>query len=106
MMRVRFVSWDNSNKADCLAIDDILGTYVLNAQQSSEFNYEMAINRLVSLDLRADDAPSITFISPEDDLACERYGMGRQGRLMRLAGWIDLHSKLTVILGPYRLLPC
>jgi DNA mismatch repair protein MSH5 len=72
---------------------------------ASEFSYEGAKNRLVSkLDLTIDDAPKIAFTTPGDEFGGGSYapgtdGLGRQGRLMRLAGWIDLDSKLTVSLS-------
>jgi hypothetical protein len=47
-----------------------------------------------------DGAPNIMFTTPGDDLVGDagyRQG-GRQGQLMKLAGWIDLDSKLTVYL--------
>ncbi len=49
----------------------------------------------------ADEALDIVFTTPEDDLVGEAaFGqpseIGRQGKLMKLAGWIDLDSKLTV----------
>ena len=31
----------------------------------------------------------------------DQVGIGRQGRLMRLAGWIDIDSRLTVWFGMF-----
>ncbi|KAG0649696.1 hypothetical protein D0Z07_3763 [Hyphodiscus hymeniophilus] len=76
--------------------NDILGSYILNAQPSGEFNYEAAKTKLVDLKMGADNASNTMFTTPEDNLIGEQQGMGRQGRLMRLAGWIDLDSRLTV----------
>jgi DNA mismatch repair protein MSH5 len=80
--------------------DDIFGDYVLNPQPSGNFSYEAAKSKLVNLELGADDAPDIIFTTPGDDLSGDvGYGqasMGHQGRLMRLGGWIDLDSTLTV----------
>jgi DNA mismatch repair protein MSH5 len=86
-----------------ISLDDIFGSYVLNARPSGDFNYEAAINKLVNLDLNADYAPKIVFRTPEDDLVSDQVSMSRQGRLMRLAGWIDLDSRLTVCFRPCRL---
>lgn len=74
---------------------------MLNAQPSVEFGYEGAKIKLVNLNLGADEAHNIIFTTPGDELAQDNgYGnqgsMGRQGRLMRLAAWINLDSKLTV----------
>jgi DNA mismatch repair protein MSH5 len=80
-----------------------LGSYILDSRPSSEFYYENAKNKLVNLELSADEAPNIVFTTPGDELTgkatlgqVDLAGLGRQGRLMRLAGWIDLDSRLTV----------
>ena len=88
-------------------LDDIFGSYVLNAQPSSDFSYEGAMNKLANLELSADEGSNIIFTTPGDELATDPYGngdyglTGRQGRLLRLAGWIDLDSKLTVCFGAF-----
>lgn len=58
---------------------------------------------LINLELDADEAPKMIFTTPADAPAggvpYEGNGsMGRQGKLLRLAGCIDLDSKVTV--GP------
>lgn len=70
----------------------------------SEFSYESARSRLVNLKIGHEDGPKITFITPGDvttdrnsehdagDTATE----SRQGQLLRLAGWIDVDSRVTV----------
>lgn len=52
------------------------------------------------------------FATPGDDFAGDRNhdqtelsGAGRQGRLMRLAGWVDLDSRLSVGYTSDSLLP-
>jgi DNA mismatch repair protein MSH5 len=82
--------------------DDIFGSYVLDARPSSEFNYAAARNKLVNLELSANEALGIIFTSPGEELAgdatddqAHQGGIGRQGRLMRLGGLIDIDSKLT-----------
>jgi DNA mismatch repair protein MSH5 len=89
--------------SDNRVLDDIFGSYVLDSRPSSEFHYENAKNKLVNLELSADEVPTIIFTTPGDELIgkaangqVELAGLGRQGRLMRLAGWIDLDSRLTV----------
>jgi DNA mismatch repair protein MSH5 len=84
-------------------IDDIFGSYVLDSRPSSEFHYENAKNKLVNLELNADEAANFIFTTPGDELTgraansqIELAGLGRQGRLMRLAGLIDLESRITV----------
>jgi DNA mismatch repair protein MSH5 len=89
-------------------IDDIYG-YVLDSRPSSEFHYEAAKNKLVNLQLDDNETPRIIFTTPGDDLMgdaqADQVCTGRQGRLMRLAGWIDLDSKLSVY-QPYLPLSC
>lgn len=87
-------------------LDDIFGAYILNAQPSGDFNYEAAKNKLVNLELNADEDPNIIFTTPEDNLAGDQVGMGRQRRLMRLAGSVDLDSRLTVCFRPFISPPC
>ncbi|TVY85141.1 MutS protein-like protein [Lachnellula suecica] len=79
----------------CYHLDDVLGSYILDSHPSPDFKYETAKNKLIGLELNADEAPNIVFTVPGDDVVGEgirgeRGGTGRQGRLMRLAGWIDL----------------
>jgi DNA mismatch repair protein MSH5 len=70
----------------------------------SEFSYDSARSRLVGLKLGHEDGPRITFITPGDLTAGddEDYVPGdaavesRQGQLLRLAGWIDVDSRVTV----------
>jgi DNA mismatch repair protein MSH5 len=76
-------------------LDDIFGAYVLDARPSPEFSSEGAKSKLVGLDLAADNGLNIAFTTPGDAMIGDA-SMGRQGRLMRLAGWIDLDSEVTV----------
>lgn len=79
----------------------MFGSYILDSQPSSDFRVDQAKNKLVGLELGADQSPNVVFAIPGEDMAGEAIrgehgGTGRQGRLMRLAGWIDLDSSLTV----------
>ncbi|TVY28135.1 MutS-like protein [Lachnellula hyalina] len=81
--------------------NDVFGSYVLDSQQSTDFKFGSAKNKLVSLELGVDETPKIVFAVPGDDMTGEAIrgehsSTGHQGRLMRLAGWIDLDSCLTV----------
>lgn len=90
-----FKSWKDANR---IGIDDISG-YVLDSRPSSEFLYDAARNKLINLELRGSEMPSMAFTTPGDDLLLDpqaRHATGQQGKLMRLARWIDLDSKLTV----------
>jgi DNA mismatch repair protein MSH5 len=81
-------------------LDDVFGSYILDSRPSSEFSYEAARNKLTKLELNAGEAPNIRIANPGDGFAGDAYtqygGVGRQGRLVRLAGCVDVDSKLTV----------
>lgn len=77
--------------------------YLLECRPNSEFGYESARNKLVNLRIGQPDGPNVTFVVPGDILGHEHDCMGgdagfagRQGQLLRLAGWINLESRLTV----------
>ncbi|PBP18638.1 mismatch repair protein 5 [Diplocarpon rosae] len=75
--------------------NDISGSYILDARPSSEFSADGALSKLLGLEIIADTGPDIIFTVPGDSMAGEGT-TGRQGRLMRLAGWIDLDSETTI----------
>ncbi|KAI9883832.1 MAG: Translation elongation factor 1 beta [Watsoniomyces obsoletus] len=77
--------------------------YVLERRPSSEFNYDAAKNKLVYLDIDSDNGPETTMhVAGDVDMvnaASEGQnipGVGRQARLLRLNGWVDLESRVTV----------
>lgn len=75
--------------------------YLVEIRPSSEFNYETAKNKLVNLRLGSNDGPHITYTIPGDVVAAEEFDeeagiVSRQGQLLRLSGWIDIESQLTV----------
>lgn len=68
---------------------------------SGEFNPDASKSKLINLRLRADDGPRTNFITPGDAYGGEIFenqpeGAGRQEQLLRIAGWIDLESSLSV----------
>jgi hypothetical protein len=77
--------------------------YLLEVRPSSEFAYESAKNKLVSLKLGSDTGPQVTFVVPGDVVAfddADDIGFeGRHCHLLRLAAWIDVESKITVCLA-------
>ena len=87
-----------------MLLDIIYGLYVLDSRPSSEFNFEAAKNKLINLDIASDHGPQVMFTTPDDDITGNAtrgwdpvdLAAGRYSRLMRLAGWIDLDSRLTV----------
>ena len=77
--------------------------YLLECRPNAEFNYDAARNKLVNLRLGQADGPGVTFVVPGDVVASEEdyYGgdgapSSRQGELLRLAGWINTESRVTV----------
>ncbi|KAI1005835.1 hypothetical protein K3495_g2390 [Podosphaera aphanis] len=78
--------------------NDIYGSYFLDSRPSIEFSFELAKNKLINLGLELEDQSSLLLKTPGDDSTSTEngYSMGRQGRLMRLAGYIDFQSRLTV----------
>ncbi|KAK6006420.1 hypothetical protein QM012_006830 [Aureobasidium pullulans] len=71
---------------------------------ASEFSYESAKSRLANLGLGNGDGPKITFVTPgdftaessEEQLAGDASVQSQQGQLLRLAGWVNVDSRVTV----------
>ena len=70
---------------------------------SAEFEYEAGKNKLAGLKLRSDAERLGTIITPGSHNAYEDYedhnevgSSGHYGKLLRLAGCVDLESRLTV----------
>ncbi|KFY12425.1 hypothetical protein V491_06792 [Pseudogymnoascus sp. VKM F-3775] len=85
--------------------DAIFGAYVLDSRPSAEFQYEPAKSKLVNYDFNASIGPHIQFSTPSDELMGNMGYMqdpedyeaaGHQGRLLRLAGCIDLESRVSI----------
>lgn len=76
------------------------GAYILRTLSSSEFNYERAKRHLVNLDLGALGSQMMNFntVAEEeaDGVADDPTHIRAQGRLMRLATWANLDSRLSV----------
>ena len=77
--------------------------YVIDLRPSAEFEYEPGRNKLASLRLRSDAGHLGTIITPGSHNAYEEYedhneigSSGHYGKLLRLAGRVDLESRLTV----------
>lgn len=92
-----------TTEADQITGDPFSLPYVLAVRPSAEFAYEAAKNKLYNLRIGAPDGPQVTFVVPGDVIAGDEDGFGgdedypgRQGQLLRLSGWIDLDSHLTV----------
>lgn len=71
---------------------------------NNDFNYELAKHKLINLKLGDLDGPRVTFVVPGDVVADDNGNetgedvafVGHQAALLRLAGWIDIESRLTV----------
>lgn len=55
----------------------------------------------MNLRLGEDDGPQVTFVIPGDVVVGQDYDggenfLGNQGRLLRLSGWVDMDSRVTV----------
>jgi len=76
-------------------------SYQLDLRPSGEFQYETAKNKLAGLKIGQHDGPRVTYSVPGDVLSVDDANisgssMTRQGQLLRLAGWVDLESQITV----------
>jgi len=77
--------------------------YLLESRPNAEFGYDAARNKLVNLRIGQPAGPNVTFVIPGDIVAHEDISAsleggfaGRQGQLLRLSGWINMESKITV----------
>ncbi|EGP91488.1 uncharacterized protein MYCGRDRAFT_34912 [Zymoseptoria tritici IPO323] len=75
--------------------------YLLECRSAAEFGYEAARTKLVNLRIGQQGGPSVTYVVPgdvvTDDSGDGPEGLGsRQGQLLRLSGWINMESRLTV----------
>ncbi|KAF2145739.1 uncharacterized protein K452DRAFT_244048, partial [Aplosporella prunicola CBS 121167] len=83
------------------AYDQFALPYILEMRPSSEYSYETAKNKLVNLRNASDQGPQITFTIPGDVHAADNTGTdddnsGRQEHLLKLSGWINIDSRITV----------
>lgn len=77
--------------------------YLLESRPSAEFRYDASRKKLLDLRIGQRDGPRVTFVVPGDILpqAVSRTVDDpelphRQSQLLRLSGWINLESRLTV----------
>jgi DNA mismatch repair protein MSH5 len=74
--------------------------FLLEVRPPSEFYYSAARSKLVSLQLGEDDGTRVSFNVPGelgvDNHREEDNVAGQQGQLLRLAGWVDIESRITV----------
>lgn len=77
--------------------------YLLENRPSAEFRYDASRKKLVDLRIGQHDGPRVTFVVPGDIVPQTASRTvddpdlpDRQGQLLRLSGWINLESRLTV----------
>ncbi|KAF2131755.1 hypothetical protein P153DRAFT_429981 [Dothidotthia symphoricarpi CBS 119687] len=74
--------------------------FLLEVRPPSEFGYDAARIKLVGLRLGLDDGTRVKFNVPGEHVAVDHHDeestAGQQGQLLRLAGWIDMESRITV----------
>ncbi|KAL5397216.1 hypothetical protein PMIN02_002488 [Paraphaeosphaeria minitans] len=83
-----------------LAEDRFSLPFLLEVRPPSEFSFDAAKGKLATLRFEDDAVPQMNFIVPGDlnllrDESLEN-APGQQGRLLRLAGLVDMDSRLTV----------
>ncbi|ORY09079.1 mismatch repair protein 5 [Clohesyomyces aquaticus] len=83
------------------SIDQFRLPFLLEVRPHFEFAYEAAKSKLAQLRIGEDDGPQVTFVVPGDVVAANwAYdngdAAGRQDQLLRLSGWVDMESQLTV----------
>lgn len=77
------------------AKDEFATPYHISIRPTAEFSYASARDKLATINISEESGPVLTLHTPEDihDLS---GGQQRRGNLLRLAGWINLDSRITV----------
>lgn len=72
--------------------------FLLDIRPASEFYYDAARSKIMALSLYGEGGPQVSFHVPGDHLGVhEGDGVhGQQGQLLRLEGWVDMESRVTV----------
>jgi DNA mismatch repair protein MSH5 len=77
--------------------------YSLEHRPNAEFSYEAAKNKLVNLQSFLTGGEGMKFLTPGESLTYDdreeqdEFGStSRQGKLLRISGWINLDSKVSV----------
>ena len=103
----RFDPEARSSRSTSGETDQFRLPFLLEVRPPNEFAYSAAKSKLVSLRLGRESGPRISFNVPGELIANDRFdddnATGQQGKLLRLAGWVDMESHTTV---RYILLTC
>lgn len=96
----RFDPEARSNRSASGETDQFRLPFLLEVRPPNEFAYTAAKSKLVSLRLGEDFGPRISFNVPGELIGNDRFNdgnaAGEQGKLLRLAGWVDMESHTTV----------
>lgn len=86
-----------------VSAEEFASPYLLEVRPSPEFGFESAKVKLCNIRLATNTAPRMAFLTHGDAESYEDYiestepeYTGRQGKLLRLSGIVDLESRLTV----------
>ncbi|KAH9865562.1 hypothetical protein J1614_009147 [Plenodomus biglobosus] len=95
--------FDPEGKSDVSASfdnDQFRLSFLLEVRPPSEFYYDAARRKLQSLPLEGAKSSRVSFNVPGELATTTQFDdentLGQQGQLLRLAGWIDLDSRVTV----------
>lgn len=72
--------------------------FLLDVRPPSEFYYDTAKSKIMTLRLGEHDGTKVSLKVPGDhqNRHDDEYGHGQLGKLLRLSGWIDMESCTTV----------
>ncbi|KAF2856085.1 hypothetical protein T440DRAFT_494901 [Plenodomus tracheiphilus IPT5] len=74
--------------------------FLFEVRPPSEFYYDAAKSKILSLQLDGAGNSQVSFSVPGELAAASQFDnestLGQQGQLLRIAGWIDLDSRVTV----------
>ncbi|KAL8902299.1 MAG: hypothetical protein Q9192_000035 [Flavoplaca navasiana] len=83
--------------------EEFASPYLLEVRPSPEFGFEPAKAKLINIRLATDTVPHMAFVTPGDAESYDDFVessepdyTGKQGKLLRLSGIVDLESRLTV----------
>lgn len=78
-----------------ILLDEFSTTYKISIRPAAEFSYDSAKGKLVAINIGEESGPPLVLQTPGDirDISGEQR---RRSNLLRLAGWINVDSRVTV----------
>lgn len=77
--------------------------YLLELRPHADFGYQAARDKLVELRIDQHDGPTVSYVVPGDVMSHDdantvddNHQSGQQAQLIRLAGWINMDSRMSV----------